>query len=416
MQDRELYARILGIELPWKVESVDLRLSEREVFVRIARSAVALQCPECTGEAKPYDTRERRWRHLDTCQYRTILVASVPRVRCDEHGVHQIRVPWGEEGSRFTAMFERLVIDWLLEVETIKGVAAMMGLSWDEVDGIRSRAVKRGLERRGPVALPAVIGIDETSFEKRHEYVTIVSTTGPRVLWVGDGNDQRALEPFWEQFSPEQLTRIEWICMDMSNAYKASVRSHVPLGEDKIVIDKFHVSKHMNEAVNTVRKQEHRELRAQGNETLNKTMWLWLKRPANMGQGERETFRRLRRIDLRTARAWGFKETLRRLWGFVNRNHAENAWRRFCNSAIHSTLEPIKEFVRMVRRNWTGIINAATSDITNALAEAINSGVQRIKRAACGYRSRDRFRAAIYFHFGGLDLYPSVPLSNHTKA
>src|SRR5436853_1608736 len=145
MRDRELYARILGIESPWTVEDVELRLDQGEVLVKVERDRrVPLQCPECEREGTQYDAYERRWSHLETCQYQTILVARVPRVRCQEHGVRQLRVPWAEPGSHLTALFERLVIDWLLQVESIAAVATTLRLTWEQVDGLRTRAVGRG--------------------------------------------------------------------------------------------------------------------------------------------------------------------------------------------------------------------------------------------------------------------------------
>lgn len=418
MRDRELYARILGIEAPWTVEDVELRLEYGEVLIKVARSATArLVCPECSAEGAKYDEAERRWRHLDTCQYQTILVAKVPRVQCRDHGVHQIRVPWAEPGSRLTSMFERLVIDWLLAVESVSAVAERLGLSWDQVDGIRSRAVARGLDRRGALRLPAVIGIDETSFQKRHEYVTIVSAgAAPRVLWVGDDNDERALNVFWDTVPEAQREAIECIAMDMSNAYIASTRKHVPKADAKIVFDRFHVMKHANEFVEKVRKREDRALRIEGDETLKGTKWRWLQNPAAMRWADRQEFQRLRNSDLRTARAWAYKQTVARLWGYVSRSRAEAAWKRLCYGAIRSSLVPVKEFARMIVSHWTGVINAATSDVTNAMAEAVNAGVQRIKRSACGFRSRERFRLAIMFHFGSLDLYPEIPSLIHSKA
>lgn len=124
----------------------------------------ALECPECGADCPGYDTREKRWRHLDTCQYHTIIVAKLPRVECPEHGVRQVQVPWAEPGSRFTALYEALVIDWLHET-SISGVAGLLGLSWEQVDGIMKRAVDRGLERR-ETHLPSHICVDEKSFKK----------------------------------------------------------------------------------------------------------------------------------------------------------------------------------------------------------------------------------------------------------
>ena len=170
MRDHELYAQLLGLESPWSVDSVELGESSVEVFLHSGSGGLA--CPECGNSCSRYDSRERRWRHLDTMQYQTILVAQVPRIDCATHGKRQVRVPWAEAGSGFTALFERLAIDWLLTANT-SAVAKLMGLSWDQVDGIQQRAVTRGLARRRlqPVAR---LGVDETSFQKRHEHVTVV--------------------------------------------------------------------------------------------------------------------------------------------------------------------------------------------------------------------------------------------------
>ncbi len=148
MNDRKLYEQILGISQPWYVEEVTLHLDEGEIQIRVRGTAAAEMCPECGKACPRYDSGERRWRHLDTCQYRTILMATVPRIDCDEHGVRQVRVPWAEERSRFTALFEALVIDWLQATESIAAVAKGLRLSWDEVSGIRGRAVARGMKSR----------------------------------------------------------------------------------------------------------------------------------------------------------------------------------------------------------------------------------------------------------------------------
>ena len=184
MHDTTLYASILGVEAPWKVMEVIPRLDEGESVVRVeAPAGVKLGCPECGTVCPRHDHRTRRWRHLPTCQYRTILEVAVPRVRCEAHGVHQVSVPWADSNSAFTALYEALVISWLKEA-SISAVAELMQLSWDQVDGIMQRAVRRGLGRRTPEQLRR-IGIDETSFQKRHEYVTGVTEQLTRNRDVG---------------------------------------------------------------------------------------------------------------------------------------------------------------------------------------------------------------------------------------
>ena len=170
MDDRSFYQTVLGLAEPWVVEGVDLRPAEQEVWVRVGpKPGAALRCPECNAPCPGYDrAAERRWRHLDTMQYRTILISQVPRVNCSEHGVRQVRVPWSEERSRFTALFEIWAIRLLRET-TVAGVAELLGLSWDEVAHIQRRAVARGLSRRSTEPVH-VIGVDETSFQKRHDH------------------------------------------------------------------------------------------------------------------------------------------------------------------------------------------------------------------------------------------------------
>ena len=164
MRDHELYATILGLTGPWTVERVEVDVPGGAVHVWLARAEGApAQCPECETACTVYDHREREWRHLDTCQLQTRLHARVPRVDCPTHGVLQSPVPWATAGSKFTLLFERLAIDWLREA-AVTAVARQLGLGWDAVWGIERRAVTRGLDRRGTVAV-RYVGVDEKSFQ-----------------------------------------------------------------------------------------------------------------------------------------------------------------------------------------------------------------------------------------------------------
>src|SRR5260370_40871714 len=140
MQDRELYRQILGIEKPWFVERVELKLDEGEVHVYLEHGEVASwACPDCGSKCKLYDHQpERQWRHLDTCQYETILHAKPPRSECGEHGVKVIQLPWAEPSSRFTALFERLAIDWP-KAASQKGGGGHRGWRWDAIHWVMDR-------------------------------------------------------------------------------------------------------------------------------------------------------------------------------------------------------------------------------------------------------------------------------------
>ncbi len=417
MQDRDLYARILGLVDPWQVCDVQLDLAGEEVRVTVAaKSTATLGCPECGKACPGYDTRQRSWRHLDTCQFKTILVADVPRVNCSEHGIHQVRVPWAEPGSGFTALMEAVVINWLRSLASIKTVASQLRLSWDEVDGIMSRAVARGMARRKRVEVRQ-IGVDETSFQRRHEYVTIVTDLETsRVLHVADDRKRASLDAFFRGLDAEQLARIDAIAMDMWGPFIASVKEYVPDAELKIAFDKFHVASHLGKAVDDVRRAEHRKLAASGDNSLKGTRYALLTNPDNMSPTQRGTIDALHELNLKTARAWSLKETAMGIWRFVRRSSAGAALREWVTKAMRSRLEPMKRAARMIREHLWGIVNAMALQVTNAASESVNSKVQRVKRAACGFRNRERFRNAILFHLGGLDLYPATASATHTSS
>ena len=318
MQDRELYRRILGIESPWYVERVDLKLAEGEVHVYLEHQEVRhWACPECGAEAQPYDHQgERGWRHLDTCQYQTILHTRPPRAECPEHGVRVVKLPWAEPSSRFTALFEALAIEWLKEASQ-KAVGEQLGLSWDEVHGLMERAVKRGLERREAESVTK-LGVDEKAFRKGQSYFTLVNDlVKARVLYVAEGRQQASLDGFWETLTEEQKQNIEAVAMDMWDPYVASVREHLPGAEKKIVFDKFHIAKHLGEAVDRVRRGEQKTLKAAGDDRLTGTRYDWLRHPARMEPKDRRDFAQLRNSGLKTARAWALKETAMALFCYV---------------------------------------------------------------------------------------------------
>lgn len=407
MQDHELYRRILGIEQPWRVDSVKLQLDAGEVHVYLAHEeGIEWPCPECGAASKLHDHQpERQWRHLDTCQYRTILHASPPRSECREHGVRVVKLPWAEPSSRFTALFEALAIEWL-KAASRKAVAELLQLSWDEMHGIMERAVKRGLARRQaePVAR---IGVDEKSFRKGHKYLTVVNDLERgRVLYVAEDRKQSSLDGFWETLSEEQIGAIEAVAMDMWDPYVASVREHLPQAGRKIVYDKFHIAKHLNEAVDQVRRQERKILRAAGDDRLAGTRYDWLRHPARMEPRDRREFAELRNSGLKTARAWALKETLMALFDYRYERPARKHFRWWKNWASRSRLKPMIRVGRMLRRRFENIVTYLRHRVTNAASESLNAKIQWVKYTARGFRNKQNFIHAIYFHCGGLEMAP----------
>jgi transposase len=411
MHDTELYRYLLGIEEPWTVEEVKLDLADQRVDVWAGhKDDVGWPCPECGALMPTYDhAPERTWRHLDSCQFKTFLHARPPRVNCTEHGVRQAKLPWADAKARFTLLFERLAIDVLKESD-ILGATRILRISWDEAWHILERAVERGLARKKQRVCPQ-IGVDEKSVGKGHTYITLVcDLNASTVEHIADDRKQTSLDGYFTALSEQQRAGIEAVAIDIWDPYLASIKTHVPQAEDKIVFDRYHLMTHMGKAVDEVRKKEHRTLEKEGDGTLTGSKYLWLYARENLPEKHQERFSVLKALNLKTARAWAIKESFRDLWSYTYRGWAHRHFKKWYFWATHSRLQPVIEKARMMCKYLHNILTYFEHPITNAVSEGLNSKIQTIKKMAYGFRNREHFKTAIYFHCGGLQLYPEVPI------
>ena len=319
-------------------------------------------------------------------------------------------MPWGDGYARFTAQFECTVIDWL-KVSSMTATARNLGLSWDQVNGIQERAVERGLERREEIT-PSRIGVDETSFQKRHEYVTIVTDLeDSRVLYVADGRGKASLDGFFEGLNDKQIKGIDLIAMDMHTPYIYSAGWHLPGAIKKICFDRFHVAQLLARSVDQTRRAEAKRLAADGDDCLKRTRFLWLQSLDSMPRKMRKKLRDLLETSLLVGEVWAIKEAASKLWKYKSKTWAEKAWIGLSKAARQVQSPALQKAINTILRHLFGIVNAIVNGVSNAGSESVNSRVQALKKRANGYRRRPRFRAAILFHLGGLDLYPacSVP-------
>jgi len=403
------YAEILGIKPPWMITDVQVSHPEKSVSISIAMDeSAALLCPECGKPSGRYGCNRREWRHLDTCQYQTILVGDIPRVECPEHGVLQISVPWAGDGSRYTALFEALVIDWLMDAPT-SAVAEHLRLGWDAVDGIKTRAVTRGLSRREST-VPANVCIDETSSRKGHNYLTIIGDrdTGA-VQYVAIDRKEESVNAYWESLPEADRGNVQSVTMDFWKAFISSSKKYVPEAEERICFDRFHVAGYFGGAVDDVRKEEHRTLLENDDETLKGTKYEWMRNSRKIDNRSRRWFFALAHSTLKTARAWAMKETAAQLWDYQQFGRVTNGWKRLLTWMRKSRLKPMIELAETIHAHLWGILNAIRLRASNGNAEGINSRIQKLKKMACGYRSPERFRIDILFHLGQLNLRPGLP-------
>jgi transposase len=409
MQDFQLYQQILGLVEPWRVKGVRLRREASEVEVQVECVEQVWACPDCSRRMHIHEREERRWRHLDSCQFKTIIVANVPRVCCPEHGTQTVAVPWAEKFGRFTRLLERLAIDLMQEC-SVRAACEILRISWDEADGIKQRAVARGLRRKQAQPVKR-LGVDEKSAGRGQDYVTVVASLEPgqvaTVEYVGDGRKQEALDAYWQQMPEEHLAAVEAVAMDMWEPYFNSTMAHVPAAADKIVYDPYHLGRMLNEAVDKVRKGEHRRLREEGDERLAGTKYLWLYGWEHVPTTQENRFGDLRGQKLKTSRAWAIKEMFRDFWACDSLEEGKDYFRSWYSWAIRSRLDPIKKVARSFKVHLDNILTYFTHTITNAALEGLNNRIAGLVKKAFGYRNRKRLKTDILFHLGGLDLYPS---------
>jgi len=408
MQDTRLYEQIMGIGKPWSVSKVELDVKLQEVNVWVEHAADAQWiCPACGKPCVLYDhAEERSWRHLDTCQFKTYLHARVPRGSCPEHGVVNLDVPWAGRNARFTLMMERLTIDLLLNCQSITAVCRILRIGWHQACRVMHRAVGRGQLRKKP-QLVRYIGVDEKAFRKGHHYLTVVSDlSAGAVEYVAEHRTHESLAGYYKSLSPQQLAGIEAVAMDMYKAYVQATRELLPGGEAKIVFDRFHIMKNMNDTLDRIRQSEHFELSKRRDNTLARTRQMWLWGQENLPEKYQDRFALLKREDLRTARAWAIKEHLRRLWqqpdvaaarAFFDHWHQ---WVKGCG------MTPLIRLAKTFAGKIEQIVNYCRHPITTAGCEGLNSKITTVKLRAAGFRNFEHFKTAILFYCGNLSLYP----------
>lgn len=400
------YALLLGIGSPWEVKNVELKLGEKKVEIELGwQWGAAAKCPECGRECSIHDCApERTWRHLDTMQFTTLIRARTPRSDCPEHGVKTVSVPWAAPQGRFTVLFERFAVEVLLASATVSQACELLGLSWDTAQEIMRRAVERGLESRQLDELKR-LGMDEKSFRRGQSYITLLTDLDQsRVLDVVEERTTEAADRLWETLSPEQKQAVEAVAVDMWEPFIQTIEKQVP--DADIVHDKFHVSKYLGEAVDKVRRQEHKELMAQGDETLKGTRQLWLYNPQNFSPDQAEEFSTLKDQQLKVARAWAAKELFSKFWEYQEEGWARRFFKDWFGWVSRSRLKPVIEVAQMLKRHLDNLLTYLKHHITNAVTEGLNSKIQSLKSAARGFRSFRNYRIRILFFCGKLNLYP----------
>jgi transposase len=405
MPDVGLFSAALGLEEPWKVVDVQFDPERRRLDLRIDFGKGArFPCPECgAAGCKVHDTERHTWRHLNFFQHEAYLSARVPRVICPEHGVKQVQVPWARERSDFTLLFEALVMALAREMP-VRAIGGLVGEHDTKIWRIVHHYVDLAVEAQD-LSGTEQLGIDDTSFRRGQDYVTVFADLDPserRAVFVTEGRDQQTVEQFAGFLNAHggEVEQITEVCQDMSQAYAAGVRDHLPRA--RLTFDRYHVKQKLSEAVDTVRKAEAK----QHKELLKGTKYLWLKRPDNLTIKQLDWLDDLLQQPLDTVRAYEQALRFDDFYELRDSATAEEYLRRWVTEAKVSELEPLVKFTEMIEAHWDGVLRWHRTRASNGLLEGLNSLIQAAKRRARGYRSARNYKTMIYLVAGKLHPGP----------
>ena len=402
MDGNEILLLGLGIQSPWQLVEqhldTDKEPHELHLTVRSERGS-QYACPVCGAQCPAHDFQEKTWRHLNFFQHHCYIHASVPRVKCPEHGVKRIEVPWARKGSAFTLLFEQAALTLVREMP-VSAAARIIAITDKRLWRIVEYYVAKAVAAFDLSTLEA-IGLDETASKRGQQYVTVFidmeRRTAP-VVFVTPGNDKATLKAFRtflraHQGQPENI--LEVVC-DMSGAFLSAVPKHLPNAQ--ITVDWFHIVKTFSDALNEVRKAESRI------KPLPKNLrWAVLKR----GEVDHLTTNQLKAMaellaqGLDTATAWRIKERLR--WVRLARTPQAARWRitRFINYASeligeNRLLKPMRQALQTLANHAERVVRRWTSTYTNARLEGLNGLFQAARARARGYRNTETFMTMIY--------------------
>lgn len=400
MEPESLFGLALGITPPWYVKAAEFSIDsgQLDLYLDFQRGA-HFPCPSCGAEgAKPYDTTEDAWRHLNFFQYATYLHARVPRVQCPrECGVKLVEVAWARPDSGFTRLFEAYLMILLREMP-VATVADLVGEHDTRLWRVLHHYVGQARAQEDFSGVQKV-GVDETSSRRGHRYVTVFADLErAKVVFATEGKDAQVVVAFKRDLESHKgrSEHVKEVCCDMSPAFIAGFEESFPTAQ--LTFDKFHVTKVLSDAVDQVRREEQRE-----RPELNKTRYLWLKNPDKLKQSQQAALESLTRMNLKTARAYQLRLTFQKFWVRLP-DEAESFLRKWFFWATHSRLAPMRKAAWTLRRHWQGILRWFTSRINNGVMEAINGLIQAAKARARGYRSNRNLIAMTYLIVGKLRL------------
>jgi transposase len=363
------------------------------------------RCSGCHKRRPGYDRLPpRRFEFVPLWNIVIFLVYSMRRVGCPRCGVVVEEVPWAQGKHPQTTSLRWFLARWAKRLSW-QEVARAFGTTWEAVYSAVLMAVVFGLEHRSLCGIEA-IGVDEIAWQKGHKYLTLVYEIGEgtkRLLYIGKERTEESLRTFFQLLGRKSCAALRYICSDMWQPYLTVIAQMAKRAIQ--ILDRFHIMKKFNEAIDEVRREEARRMKQQGYEpVLRHARWCLLKRPENLTKGQATKLAELLGYNLRSVRAYLLREEFQRFWEYLRPSWAGQFLDDWCTRAMRSKLEPIKKVVGMLRSHRDLLLNwfKAKGAISSGAVEGMNNNAKVVMRKAYGFRTFRAVEVALYHTLGEL--------------
>ena len=365
-------------------------------------------CSGCGKKRPGYDRLPaRRFEFVPLWNIAVFFVYAMRRVECPTCGVVVERAPWADGKEHLTTSYRWFLARWAKRLSW-QGTADAFNTTWDTVFRSVKHAVEWGLAHRDLSGIEA-IGVDEVQWRNGHTYLTLVYQidTVKRLLWVAEERTEKSLRGFFELLTAEVKGGIQFVASDMWKPYLKVIAEQIPTALH--VLDRFHIMRNMNVAIDEVRRAEAAQMKRDGYEPiLMKARWCLLKRPENLTENQEIKLKELLdynlKYNLKSVRAHLLRELFQQFWDYVSPAWAGKFLDAWCTKAMRSKLEPMKKVAKSLRRHRHLILNwfRAKGTISAGVVEGSNGVVKLTTRKAFGFRTAKGIEIALFHVLGKL--------------
>lgn len=402
MTAKKLITKLLKLK-GLMVTCIIFKTRAKELCLSVKPHKNGCRCPECgrRGKIKRILPKARIWRDVRVCGWTVYFLYRPKEIFCPTHGRIQEEIPWADKLARITYRNEFLVLIYS-QLMTQKAGAELLGMPTSTLSDILHRTITRIRDGHRIRGLKS-IGIDEVSYQKGHKYITVVyDLERSCVLWIGKGKGRKTIDRFFKnEISTYQKKQIRWASCDLSATYIGAIKDHCP--NAKLVLDRFHIVKALNEAVDEVRKEQWRKATKDERKAVKGLRWILFRHPSKRSEEDKATLVQLRKSNRRIHRACVLKDEFNLFWD-KDADTAKDFLKNWGTSALKSRLEPIRKFVRTIRKHTENIITFIESRLTNAAAEGMNRIIGMVRNRASGFRSVQAFIDLILLVLGDVDI------------